>query len=158
MIIILKMYINLESNYECDDTLFLLYKWSKNIALLNKKNRVWKCMKLMSTIKGIDNELAISDVIPSYSQLQKAIHTLAFNEWQYQLHKCTDSNSKPGGKLVLYKQLQFEPVPSGYVTANIGPGRRWVMANIRGSGGFRGGGAGAIAHPPPFVASDHGLS
>ena len=61
------MYINLESNYECDDTLFLLYKWSKNIALLNKKNWAWKCMKLMSTIKGIDNELAISDVIPSYS-------------------------------------------------------------------------------------------
>ena len=75
-------------------------------------------MKLMSTIKGIDNELAISDVIPSYSQLRRAIHTLAFNEWQYQLHKCTDSNSESGGKLVLYKQLQLEPVPSGYVTAN----------------------------------------
>ena len=59
-------------------------------------------MKLMSTIKGIDNELAISDVIPSYSQLRRAIHTLAFNEWQYQLHKCTDSNSESGGKLVLY--------------------------------------------------------
>ena len=132
MIIILKMYINLESDYECDDTLFLLYKWSKNIALLNKNNWVWKCMKLMSIIKGINNELAVSDVIPSYSQLRRAIHTLAFNEWQYQLHKCTDSNSEFGGKLVLYRQFQFEPVPSGYVTANISPGRRWVMANIRG--------------------------
>ena len=28
-------------------------------------------MKLMSIIKGIDNELAISDVIPSYSQLEE---------------------------------------------------------------------------------------
>ena len=33
-------------------------------------------MKLMSIIKGIDNELAISDVIPSYSQLRRAIHNL----------------------------------------------------------------------------------
>ena len=45
---------------------------------------------------------------------EHAIHTLAFNEWQYQLHKCTDSNPKSGGKLVLYRQFQFEPVPSGY--------------------------------------------
>ena len=70
--------------------------------------------------------------IPSYSQLRRTMHTLAFNEWQYQLHKCTDSNSEPGGKLVSYRQLQFEPVPSGYVTANISPGRRWVMTNIKG--------------------------
>ena len=81
----------------------------------------------MSNIKGIDNELAISDVIPSYSQLQRPIHTLAFNEWQYQLHKCTHLNSESGGKLVLFRQLQFDPVPS-----NISPGRRWMMANMRG--------------------------
>ena len=40
------------------------------LSVLNKKNWVWKCMKLMSTIKGIDNELAISNVIPSHSQLR----------------------------------------------------------------------------------------
>ena len=31
MIIILKMYINLESNYECDDTLFLYFYYLKTL-------------------------------------------------------------------------------------------------------------------------------
>ena len=45
-----------------------------------------------------------------------------------------DSNSESGGRLLIYKQLQSELVPSacGYITANISLGRRWIMATIRG--------------------------
>ena len=60
------------------------------------------------------------------------VYTLAFNEWLQQLHNPLDSNSESGGKLTLYRQLQSEPILSGYITANISPGSRWVMAAIRG--------------------------
>ena len=61
------------------------------------------------------------------------VYTLAFNEWLQQLHNPLDSNSESGGKLTLYRQLQSEPIPSGYITASISPGRGWVMAAIRDS-------------------------
>ena len=50
--------IKLEHN-DCSDILTKVHSWSKTIiARLNKKNWVWKCMKIMCSIKGTDNELA----------------------------------------------------------------------------------------------------
>ena len=49
----LKMY----ANNNCSDILTKFHNWFKTIARLNKKNWVWKCMKIMCSIKGTDNEL-----------------------------------------------------------------------------------------------------
>ena len=63
--------IKLENN-DCSDILTKVHNWSKTIDRLNKKNWVWKCMKIMCNIKGIDTELAfcgeLIPLTPSYSQ------------------------------------------------------------------------------------------
>ena len=68
--------IKLENN-DCSDILTKVHNWSKTIARLNKKNWVWKCMKIMCSIKGTDNELAFCGESSSYSQLHRVrgIHT-----------------------------------------------------------------------------------
>ena len=71
MLIVLKINIKLENN-DCSDILNKVHNWSKTIDRLNKKNWVWKCMKIMCNIKGTDTELAFCGesipLTPSYSQ------------------------------------------------------------------------------------------
>ena len=127
MFILLKMYMQLEEN-TCNPITQYAYKQSTQLALLGKHTWSWYCKTLMCGIKGhctILNNNSLSD-------LQVAIHTIAYEEWCSQLHKPPDSSSESGGKLFLYKELQSEPLPAGYVLADISPGRRWVMAAIRG--------------------------
>ena len=128
----LKYHLKLENN-ECNITLSLVYKWCKSLALSKKKkNWCWSCMKTLSVYKGTVRSLALTSETPSFAQLRETVHLSAFDEWLQQLHKPPDVTSESGGKLVLYRELQSEPHPSGYIIANISRGRRWVMAACRG--------------------------
>ena len=71
------------------------------------------------------NWLSVVNPPRTLNNVWYVVYILAFNEWLQQLHKPLDSNSESGGKLTLYRQLQSEPIPSGYITASISPGRRW---------------------------------
>ena len=119
MFILLKMYMQLEEN-TCNPITQYAYKQSTQLALLGKHTWSRYCEKLMCGIKGHCTFLNNN----SLSDLQVAIHTIAYEEWCSQLHKPPDSSSESGGKLFLYKELQSEPLPAGYVLADISPGRR----------------------------------
>ena len=58
-------------------------------------------MEIMCNTKGTDNEFAFCGESLSYSQLRRAVYTLAFNKWLQQLNMPLDSNSESGGKLTL---------------------------------------------------------
>ena len=133
MLQVLKAFFKISKN-ECNPILYEVFTWSSKLAKLGKRNWCWHCSKLISIVKGSCIELAIITDTPLYSQLEEGVHILALNEWQKQVQKEPDSNSESGGRLLIYKQLQSELVPSacGYITANISLGRRWIMATIRG--------------------------
>ena len=66
------------------------------------------------------------------SELHNIMHTITNEDWQAQLNKPLDPSSETGGKLVIYRQLQQEPLAPSYVLANMTAKRRWTMAAIRG--------------------------
>ena len=101
--------------------------------LLGKHTWSWHCRKLIGQIKG-HCTILINNSLSSLSDLQIAVHTIAYEEWCSHLHKLPDRSYESGGKLVLYKELQSEPLPAGYMLADISHGRRWVMAAIRTQG------------------------
>ena len=130
MFVLLKRYTQLEEN-SCNPITQYAYKQSTHLAILGKHTWSWHCRKLMCQIKG-HCTILINNSLPSLSDLQIAVHIIAYEEWCSQLHKPPDRSSESGGKLVLYKELQSEPLPAGYVLADISPGRRWIMAAICG--------------------------
>ena len=69
---------------------------------------------------------------PIPSELHNIIHTIANEDWQSQLNKPLDPLSEIGGKLVIYRQLQQEPLPPSYVLANMTARRCRTMVAIRG--------------------------
>ena len=69
---------------------------------------------------------------PIPSELHNIIHTIANEDWQSQLNKPLDPSSESGGKLVIYRQLQQEPLPPSYVLANRTVNKNRTMATIHG--------------------------
>ena len=70
------------------------------------------------------------NLIPS--ELHNIIHTIANEDWQSLLNKPLDPSSETGGKLVIYRQLQQEPLPPSYVLANMTMKRHRTMTAIHG--------------------------
>ena len=68
---------------------------------------------------------------PIPSELHNIIHTIANEGWQSQLNKPLDPSSETGSKLVIYRQLQQEPLPCSYVLANMTAKRCRTMVAIR---------------------------
>ena len=94
---------------------------------LGKHSSSWHCMKLMCKLKGYNNSMN-----PIPSELYNIIHTIANEDWQSQLNKPLDPLSESGGKLVIYRQLEQEPLPPSHVLANMIAKRHRTMAAIRG--------------------------
>ena len=69
---------------------------------------------------------------PIPSELHNIIHTIANEDWQSQLNKPLHPLSETRGKLVIYRQLQQEPLPPSSVLANMTAKRCRTMAAIHG--------------------------